>query len=127
MKKDPVILYTSDRNRIADIMKYIELNLKNDLSVSNLAREFGSSENTLRRHFKYLSNKSLREYILQCRMKEAHKLVASKEFSINIIAHEVGYKNRTSFTHAFTKYYGVPPFDVLIANMNVRELVENST
>jgi len=98
-----------DKIRFEEIKNYINSNLENELNVSLLSEQFGCSNSTFKRLFYYTFKQNIRNYILDCRMKKAIQLINEQTTTINIIAFEVGYKNRSSFTHAFSHYFGYPP------------------
>lgn len=114
MKTSRIILFKDDLQRLDNVCLYIHAHLSSDLNLNELAWLFGSSPSKLKRQFKYRYKKSLREYILRCRMHVAHELIMGANSTIGEIALRVGYKSRTSFTHAFSTFFGYAPFDLLI-------------
>lgn len=95
--------------KIAEIKDFIHFNLRAKLTLDTLSEKFNYSAWTFKRQFQYCFKQSLRDYILECRMQQAVKLLTEGITTINEIAYAVGYKNRSSFTHAFSSYYGYPP------------------
>jgi AraC-like DNA-binding protein len=102
-----------DKQKVEEIRSFISSNLKNELNVEKLSGKFGCSPWTFKRQFQYSFKQSVRNYILDCRMQKAVLLLKEGVTTVNQIAYEVGYKNRTSFTHAFSHHFGYPPVSLL--------------
>ncbi len=104
-----LFLFTKDIERIESVKNYIEANLEKDLSIDVLAYTFHVGKSTLRRHFAIYYQKTIHSYILERRMEKAMELLTAEESPIKQVWKQIGYKTRTSFTHAFSKYYGHAP------------------
>lgn len=104
-----IILCEEDIEKMGQIKVFILSNLNKKLDISLLCSRFDIGNSTLRRQFAICYGQSVSAYILTCRMARAMELITAKHTSIKKIANLVGYKRRTTFTHAFTKYYGHPP------------------
>lgn len=91
------------------VRDYIDGNLDKDLKCLELASRFRYSDSTIRRQFKLLFRIPIGRYVLDKRMQLAYRLVMDQELSIAEIGCRVGYCNRSAFTTAFTRYFGVPP------------------
>ena len=102
-----------DKQKVEEIRTFINANLKNHLNVKLLAQKFGCSESTFRRQFQLSFKKNFRGYLLECRMQKALHLLKEEVTTVNLIACEVGYKSRSSFTHAFSHRFGYPPISLL--------------
>lgn len=105
-----IILLEADVKRLQDIKTFIAENLDQELSAAMIADKFTMGKSTLRRHFSTYFGNTLYHFILQTRMEHAMSLLKRKASSINDIAIAVGYKEVSSFSRAFAKYYGQPPF-----------------
>lgn len=102
-----------DKKRVDEINAFIDSNLKKELNVEALSEKFGCSTSTFRRQFQLSFKKNFRRYLLEYRMQKAVKLLREEVTTVNLIAYEVGYKNRSSFTHAFSHRFGHPPISLL--------------
>ena len=109
-----MILFKDDTNRLLEIRTYIDSHLRDELSLDHIARNFNLSVSTLRRHFLFRYRITIHSYILKQRMLLAQQLLQSKSSGIAELSEMVGYKDRCSFTRAFTKYYGQSPLEMLL-------------
>jgi len=104
-----LFLFNDDIKRLESVKGYIDSNLEKDLSIGVLATFLNTSQSTLRRHFTRYFQQTIYSYILKRRMEMAMVLLLSNELSIKQTSKKVGYKRLTSFTHAFSKYFGHAP------------------
>lgn len=117
MRLAPSILFRDDRDKLERLCIYVREHLSGDLSVPTLAVLFNYSESKLNRLFKTVYKKTLRRFILECRMRQAELYILEANSTIGEIARLVGYKNRTSFSHAFQSFYKCSPFELLLKQM----------
>ena len=89
-------------------LEYIHHNLAR-AQVSDIAEYIGISRSYLTRIFKDKLNTAPKEYILNCRLSEASKLLRSTDRSVREIAEAVGYTNPFSFSQGFKNVFGVSP------------------
>lgn len=108
-----MILYKDDIKRLEQIREHINSKLGDVLSIENLCNEFSISRTKLQRHFKYHFKESVHGYILATRMIAAKSLLNSRNDTVARIAVLVGYKDRSSFTRAFAKFFKQKPIDNL--------------
>jgi AraC family transcriptional regulator, L-rhamnose operon transcriptional activator RhaR len=100
----------SQINRITpDILKYIEENCFEKLSLQQLAEKSFFSPSYFSRIFKEFYGRTFREYIAEKRMLEAARLLRESQLTIDEIGSLVGYHERAQFHRAFKKVLGVPP------------------
>lgn len=78
-------------------------------TVNNVAKTIGIHRSYLTTIFKKKMGVSPQEYLLQCRLKHACKLLAETNNPIQEIARNVGYDNPLTFSKIFKSYYGVSP------------------
>ena len=110
---DKIVLYNDGTMRLAEIKAFIDTNFDQNLDLKHLCEKFSISNATLRRHFKSVNNRSVTDYIRECRLKQAMTLVSNRTFPVGQIAATVGYSDRTAFTRAFKKKFGKAPFSIL--------------
>ena len=89
--------------------RYINQNLSEDLSVSNLAEMFYVSPNYFSRLFKRVTGQGCNEYIVLKRIEKACVLLETTNFNTGKIALMVGYNDTNYFSMAFKKHCGVSP------------------
>lgn len=86
----------------------------NILTISWLANEFNMSESTLRRQIKSLTGRSPIKYLQGLRFNRAMEMIKNNEYnSITRIAHNVGYKDLSTFSRIFKKHFGKAPSEVM--------------
>ena len=90
------------------IMKYINDNLQESLSIDELADEFELSKHYLMRKFKKQTGHSIHNYIIQKRLIYALELMKEKSCMYEI-AETAGFNEYSTFVRAFTKNYGLSP------------------
>ena len=96
---------------VENVADYINRHLEENLSVSVLANMVYVSPDHLTRSFKKRYKMTVREYILERRMKLAAELLKDKGLTITMVADFVGFGNYSYFTEQFKKYYGMTPRD----------------
>lgn len=94
-----------------EVEEFIEKNIGNPslISTSALAERFNYSPSQFSRRFRAVSAKSVKEYVIEVKMKKAKELLRIVNLSITDIAYKLGYANPFYFTNVFKKHYGIPP------------------
>ena len=100
--------YSGD-SRIGDILNFIADNLRSDLSVPDLAKRVYLSSSRFAALFRQETGTTPARYIESKRLETACDLLLNSNFSITIIAAEVGYKNAFHFSTRFSAVYGQSP------------------
>ncbi|GAA4453909.1 AraC family transcriptional regulator [Rurimicrobium arvi] len=108
-----MIFRADDIERLKQIEAYILSNLDQDLRLEQLCLRFSLSPARLKRQFAQYFRQPVYRYILQHRMDRAKQFLAQCPGSIAEVASLVGYADHSSFTHAFTRYFGQAPIDLL--------------
>lgn len=98
--------------KIADILEYINRNIKEDLSYKFIAEKFYISEKNLYKIFKKETGFTLSDYIKERRIIKALALLNSG-LSANKVAEEVGFADYSVFYRVFTKKVGLTPSDYI--------------
>ncbi|MDF2556510.1 MAG: AraC family transcriptional regulator [Bacillales bacterium] len=93
---------------VVAIMDYINLRLREDISIDKLAKEFYMSKYHLMRKFKYFTGYSIHHYVLKKRLLLSKNLILS-DVSMTDVAIQSGFTDYTSFFRAFKKEFGVSP------------------
>lgn len=96
--------------RIRKVLKFIEENLDNELSLENLAEIGNYSPFHFHRIFRGIIGETLQEYINRNRMEKSAMLLSHhKNKSLEEVFSEVGFKSNSAFSKTFKKYFGVSP------------------
>lgn len=93
---------------VVDAMKYINDNLSNSLTVSEISQRVSVSINTLERHFIRVLNVSPAEYIRKKRLSNAVKLL-SDGYSVTEASEKSGFSDYSGFIALFKRTYGLTP------------------
>lgn len=93
-----------------NIRTYIEMSYgKENLSTAMIAEYFGLSASYISTLFKSTFNVSITQYITDCRMQNASRLLKHTQLPINTISHKVGYSNLPYFHKTFKQYFKMSP------------------
>lgn len=82
-----------------------------ELDVSFLARQMGMSRAALYAKTKNILKGGIGEYITQCRLEMAVRLLSETALSVTEIAEKVGFKHARNFSTLFKARYGATPTD----------------
>lgn len=102
-------LHEHELQRVYQVRDILRGNPGKSYTLLGLAREVGTNDATLKKHFKLVLGTTVFAYLTTCRMEAAEKLLLEKRVTIAEIAQHLGYKYVSHFSAAFRKYYGVSP------------------
>ena len=91
------------------ILKYIENNYMNKITIEDIAQEVGLSQSHFMKYFKNTMGTSFIEYLNEYRLTMASRLLLSSDSSVLAIAEEVGFENLSYFNRTFKKRFGQTP------------------
>ncbi len=93
--------------RIMEVIDYIEANYRDaNLSVNQIASNFGMNPSYLSRNFKNLMAMGLSDYIRRFRIQKAKELMRDNAVSVKQAAELVGFTNALTMNRAFRKQEG---------------------
>ncbi len=95
--------------RMADFLKYIELNYKEDISLANLAKSANVSKSECLRCFKASLQTTPYKYLTEYRLSKAEELLRTTGDPIGSIASQVGFQQVSHFGKCFREKTGVSP------------------
>ncbi|MBR5586837.1 MAG: helix-turn-helix transcriptional regulator [Clostridia bacterium] len=101
--------YITKKQRLSEILKFIEENLAQNLTTAALAEKCYLSEYYFCRFFKKETGFSLTEYINKMRVEKAKVLLKNSNLSLSEIAVQTGFSDANYFCRIFKKYEGVTP------------------
>lgn len=93
------------------IVKYLEKNNGESLSIKTVSGHFNISERTLSRLFQSTLQMTFLQYLKTIRMVKAIEMLLKTQRSIGEIAYEVGYVTISSFSDAFHEFTHARPSD----------------
>ena len=97
------------KNRIINIIKYMETNYQEDLSVDNIAERFEISNGYLSKLFKDNLDVTVKEYLTRLRLWHAEEELISTDYPVIDIALNNGFPNVKSFNQTFKRKYFLTP------------------
>ena len=95
-------------NELTRMLNYIDNNFMNPISVEAIAREHNMDRTYLSKLFKKKYGKSLKEYIIYTRLKEARLLLTNGK-NVTEAALFCGFNSPAHFSRIYKKYYMDPP------------------
>jgi AraC-like DNA-binding protein len=107
LEAGPQVIIKDNKERLEELRSYIDDNLDKPLAVRSLASRAGLSETVLHKQFRQLFGLPIYKYILERRMLKAQQMLTSPlSHSVEKIAMECGYANKSNFVNAFKKRFG---------------------
>lgn len=104
-------LQLSERLKLSALLKYINLNINENLSLDELSQRFNLSKFYLTRRFKELTGLSLHQFIVKKRLTKARYLI-----SVGVdpyrAAVDAGFNNYSHFSRTFKSYFGQNPSSI---------------
>lgn len=95
--------------KLKQILKYIENNYRNKITIADAAAEVGLSQSHFMKYFKNTMGTSFIDYLNEYRLTMASRLLLSSESSILAVSEEAGYDNLSYFNRVFKRRYGMTP------------------
>ncbi|WP_397332011.1 helix-turn-helix domain-containing protein [Nostoc sp. FACHB-280] len=95
--------------KLRQALSYIHDNLERDLTLTEIAAVVGMSMYHFSRLFKQSTGLAPHQYVINCRIAKAKKLLTGTERTIEQISEEVGFQSQSHFTNVFRKFMGITP------------------
>lgn len=96
-------------DKLNEVIKYIEVNLTNEISIEKICKILCVNEYTLYRIFNFITGISLTEYIRKRRLSMAGLELINSNIKIIDLSLKYGYDSPISFSRAFKKFHGIKP------------------
>ena len=96
-------------DRLSEICEYIKEHYQYNLTLNEVASEFGYSPQYLSRMFQMYTGSTFLTYLNSIRLNSAFKQVMSTDLSIITIAENNGFANVKSLNKLFKETYGLTP------------------
>jgi AraC-like DNA-binding protein len=107
----PIILPITDNEQMQKIIKYLDKNIGEKLSLKSVSSLFNVSERSMSRLFKGNLQMSFLQYVKTLRMIKAIEMILKTQKSIGEIAFSVGYNSINSFSDTFHEFTQSRPSD----------------
>lgn len=96
---------------IKDMINYIEDNLTNDFSLTDIATKVNYSPYYCSTCFRQYTGTSIKNYTLKRRLQCAAEELCLTKLRIIDIAQQYGYSSQEAFSRAFLAFYGISPYE----------------
>jgi len=80
--------------------------------IQGLCREIAMSRSQLYRKFKFLTDRTITQYLRSLRLHKAKELLLGSDITVSEAAYRTGFKNISHFSKAFTREFSVNPSDI---------------
>ena len=98
-----------DDNLTARCKNYVQQHIQEPLRLSTIAGAFNLSTDYLSAHFSRITGISLKEYILQEKIRQAADLLRYTDYPINVISSYLSFSSQSHFGEVFRKYMEMTP------------------
>lgn len=96
-------------HRIRLVVEYVLENITENLSIDTLAKVACLSQTQFKKVFTEQLGLSVSKHVAKERMEKAKALLMHTDYSIQMIAEQVGYADLSAFSRRFSQYYGLSP------------------
>jgi transcriptional regulator GlxA family with amidase domain len=98
-----------DDETVLEVQMWIAQNLSSQITIGDLAEQFGVALRTFNRRFKSATGNSLRKYWQKERVMLAKELLGKTNLSISEICWRVGYADASYFSRLFQREISITP------------------
>lgn len=98
---------------VAQVKHYIREHVTEHLSLNEVAAVFAISPNYLSQLFKKYNDVGYNDYVTQCKIDEARRLLSSGSYKVYEVAEMLGFVSAFYFSKVFKKVVGVPPTEYM--------------
>jgi AraC family transcriptional regulator len=102
-------IYRISGHRLRRALSYIEDNLKNDLSLREIAQATGVSVSHLKGTFRQATGVPVHQYVIQRRVERAKALLFGSSLPIHQIAYETGFAHQSHLANHMRRLLGFSP------------------
>lgn len=95
--------------RINRVFDYIDKNIATNLTLKSISSIAFYSPYHFHRVFKFIAGETLNEYITRQRVEKSASDIINGNLGMTEISQKYGFRDRSTFTRTFKKYYGISP------------------
>lgn len=95
-----------------DLYEFMESNYTSDLTMKEFALYTGRSLATFKRDFAKFSELPPEKWLVKRRLEKAYEMLKDNNLPVSEICWKVGFRNRSHFTTAFKREFGVLPSSI---------------
>lgn len=104
-----LLLRYNELERIKDLSNFIDKNLNTALSIDVLSKYSGLNPSKLQKGFKYLFNKTVRDFIINKKIEKSKVFLLSSQQPIAVVSVNSGFDSPSYFAKIFKAYNGITP------------------
>jgi AraC-like DNA-binding protein len=108
----PIILPITEDERLLKVLRYLDRNFDQPISLKNISERFSLSERSVSRLFQSSLNISFLQYLKTLRMIKALEMILKTKKPIGEIAYDVGYETIGAFSNTFYAFTDSRPSDI---------------
>jgi AraC family transcriptional regulator len=97
------------RWRLRRAIEFVETNLSNSISTSDISAAAGLTRMHFAAQFKAATGLRPHEYLLRRRVERAQQMLVQTDISVVDVALSVGFQSQSHFTVVFNRFVGRPP------------------
>lgn len=98
-----------NKHRIERLLKFIEINYKNNISLSDASRVLFLSSKQINRLMEKAFSQTFHDYVLNYRFETAKKLLEETDLSIEEIAYQSGFSSHYYMYQVFKRFNSLTP------------------
>jgi len=106
---EPLRFQFESTDRFADVITWVQSNLRADLSAEVLAKRVFLSPRHFARAFKHRFGLTPAAFVEEARLAEAGRRLSSRTARVDLVARSVGYAGEDVFRRAFERRFGISP------------------
>lgn len=95
--------------RLRRVIDFVRSNVESPVTVAQMAEQARMSEAHFSRLFKRSLGLTPIQYLMQCRVKHAQRLLRTTDLKIEEVARRVGLRSASHFADVFRKHVGLSP------------------
>lgn len=103
------LIYEKYKTLMAEAIRYIDANYSENLTLSDICKQFAISKTYFCHLFKLITEKTFTEYLTDLRIRAAMNLLEDHSLSITEISEKLGFSNTSYFSKIFKKHTGSLP------------------
>jgi len=103
-----IYLTEEEIKKVENLAGFLKISLRQHYTIVQIAEKLSMPEKKLKRAFKKMHGKGIYTYLKDLRLEKSRQLLI-EGMSLQVVIAEIGYKNKSHFSTAFTKQYGESP------------------
>ncbi|MCD1259886.1 response regulator [Paenibacillus athensensis] len=109
VKQAELIARKSKKTEVIDAQKYVQLNLSRKITLEEVAELLHLNASYFSRLYKKETGENFIEYVTRMKMEKARELLGEPGKTVEKVAEQLGYDNKSYFVKLFKQHYGMAP------------------